>query len=92
MSKEEKVHATCEGLQELEGHREMKALAPRNVPIDVFHDARKTLQAIEVEVTPPLSQSEKHNSFICQISYMLCTPALESKLSCSPLARKLQIS
>lgn len=51
MTTEEKTQATCEGLEELEGHREMKSLAPRNVPLDVFHDARKTLQGVEVEVT-----------------------------------------
>lgn len=55
MSKEEKAQATCEGLLELQGHREMKALAPRNVPVDVFHDARRTLQGIEAEVASQCS-------------------------------------
>lgn len=50
MSKEEQLLATEDGVGELAGHREMKALASRTVPIDIFHDARQSLQAIEGQV------------------------------------------
>lgn len=52
--KEAKLQATDDGVTELEGHREMKALSTRTVPIDAFHDARQTLLGIETEVCVPL--------------------------------------
>jgi hypothetical protein len=50
MSPEDRQEATADGKLELEGHREMKALATRNIPVEVFNDARQTLDNLEREV------------------------------------------
>lgn len=62
MTKDEQLLATDNGVGELEGHREMKALATRIVPIDAFHDARQTLQGIEGEVCIQLLQRLNKNN------------------------------
>lgn len=81
MSAEEKTLATCEGLQELEGHREMKALAPHNVPVNVFHDARKTLQGIEAEVISQCSHS--HNVTHIYVALATCFACPHWSRSCA---------
>ena len=50
MSQQEKVDVTDDLLEDLNDHREMKALAVQNVPINAFHDAQVTIKQIEDEV------------------------------------------
>jgi hypothetical protein len=50
MSIDEQKAATQDGKKDLESHREMKALATRTVPIQAFHDARRTIEGLEKEV------------------------------------------
>jgi len=50
MSAEEQNEATNDALQELKDHKEMRALALQNVPINAFHDARGNIQAVKTEV------------------------------------------
>ncbi|KAJ8456300.1 hypothetical protein ONZ45_g18775 [Pleurotus djamor] len=46
MSAEERLNATDDALKDLSEHREMKLLAPHNVPISAFHDTRANLETI----------------------------------------------
>lgn len=41
---------TADSIQEIEDEREAKNLAPHNVPLWAFHDARNTIQTVEKEV------------------------------------------
>lgn len=50
LSQEERELVTEDGVDKLKEHHEMKALATWTVPIDIFHDARQTLQALKTEV------------------------------------------
>jgi hypothetical protein len=50
MSSMEKKDATKGLIEDLEDHREMKALSTWNMPIATFHDADTTIQNLEKEV------------------------------------------
>lgn len=46
MSQQEKIDATEGLMEDLEDHRNNKALASHNVPINAFHDIRATLDSV----------------------------------------------
>lgn len=50
LSGEDRVAMTADSIQEIEDEREAKNLAPHNVPLWAFHDARNTIQTVEKEV------------------------------------------
>jgi hypothetical protein len=50
MSKAERTAATEAGKKDLESHREMKALASRNMATHAFHDAHRTIDSLKKEV------------------------------------------
>ena len=50
LSDEDRVAMTADSIQEIEDEREAKNLAPHNVPLWAFHDARNTIQTVEKEV------------------------------------------
>jgi len=54
LSKEDRITATTECMQEIEEEREARDLASHNVPLRAFHDARSTIQAVEREVSDTL--------------------------------------
>jgi len=58
MSKEEQEAITRDGCEDLKDHREMKAVSTRTVPIHVFHDARRTLELLEKEVSHSHGESQ----------------------------------
>lgn len=61
MSMEERTAATADGKKDLEGHREMKALATRNVPVHAFNDAQRTIASLEKEVCMSRSTKKLHH-------------------------------
>ncbi len=50
MTHAECVEATKGAMEQIEENREIKRLAVHNVPLGAFHDARATLDSIEVQV------------------------------------------
>jgi hypothetical protein len=51
LSKEDRIIATTECMQEIEEECEAKGLASHNVPLRAFHDARSTIQVVEKDVS-----------------------------------------
>lgn len=51
MTEDEKDEATRDLVKDLEGEKEMKALAVHSVPISAFHDVRASMDKVYEEVT-----------------------------------------
>ena len=51
LSEEDRITVTAGCMQEIEEERETKDLALHNVPLQAFYDARRTVQAVEKEVS-----------------------------------------
>ena len=51
LSREDRIAATAECVQEIEEERKAKSLALYNVPLRAFQDARSTMQAVEKDVS-----------------------------------------
>ncbi|KAH9916346.1 hypothetical protein B0H21DRAFT_703062 [Amylocystis lapponica] len=50
MTKDEKLEATRDGIEDIRAQRDMKAVAKNNLPINSFNDARGTLASIQTEL------------------------------------------
>jgi len=51
LSEEDCIAITTGSMQEIEEERENKVLALHNVPLQAFHDSRRTVQTVEKEVS-----------------------------------------
>jgi len=51
LSEEDRIAITAGSMQEIEEEHETKVLTLHNVPLQAFHDARRTVQTVEKEVS-----------------------------------------
>ena len=83
LSKEDRIIATTECMQEIEEEREVRGLASHNVPLRAFHDARSMVQAVEKDVSNTLCRSDQNSINVSHSdSYPSCMrgPGLSSCL------------